>query len=238
MAKEANYSATMLSEAASGRKQPTLEVTLAYVRACGGDVAEWTDRWHTLNDEQRAANPAPARDDAATTDTTEDARSRRSPAVLTAAVATVLAAVALVVVFGGQPEDSAQAREQRTVMPEDVAKDDTPVPDGTTTDAVPPDGLPCSTHANALACVDLRQHVVWVKDMPPADSHHAAIYWTTTTGSVQGHCHNYERAEGPWVTCPVSRPAGERETLGFRSAVVEEEVVLEWGPYVTVPIGG
>ncbi|MFI9812787.1 nSTAND1 domain-containing NTPase [Saccharothrix variisporea] len=44
----AHYSATTLSDAAGGRKLPTLAVTLAYVRACEGDVAEWEDRWHQV----------------------------------------------------------------------------------------------------------------------------------------------------------------------------------------------
>ncbi|MFE2756142.1 XRE family transcriptional regulator [Actinosynnema sp. NPDC059335] len=44
----AHYSATTLSDAAGGRKLPTLAVTLAYVRACEGDVAEWEDRWRQV----------------------------------------------------------------------------------------------------------------------------------------------------------------------------------------------
>ncbi|ONI75052.1 hypothetical protein ALI144C_40515 [Actinosynnema sp. ALI-1.44] len=46
LSRTAHYSPTMLSEAASGRKLPSLAVTLAYVRACGGDTAEWRARWH------------------------------------------------------------------------------------------------------------------------------------------------------------------------------------------------
>jgi hypothetical protein len=46
LAEVANFSASTLSEAASGRRLPTLEVTLAYVSACGGDPAEWRERWH------------------------------------------------------------------------------------------------------------------------------------------------------------------------------------------------
>ncbi|MBE8522003.1 hypothetical protein ILP97_31730 [Amycolatopsis sp. H6(2020)] len=46
LARRAHYSAATLSEAASGRKLPTLAVTLAYVRACDGDVTEWERRWH------------------------------------------------------------------------------------------------------------------------------------------------------------------------------------------------
>ncbi|WP_461120818.1 nSTAND1 domain-containing NTPase [Saccharothrix stipae] len=44
----AHYSATTLSDAAGGRKLPTLAVTLAYVRACEGDVTEWEDRWRQV----------------------------------------------------------------------------------------------------------------------------------------------------------------------------------------------
>ncbi|MDS0140124.1 MULTISPECIES: hypothetical protein [unclassified Amycolatopsis] len=44
----AHYSEAALSQAAAGRKLPSLEVTLAYVRACDGDVEEWERRWREL----------------------------------------------------------------------------------------------------------------------------------------------------------------------------------------------
>ena len=44
----AHYSVTALSEAAAGHQLPTLAVTLAYVRACGGDTASWEQRWRSL----------------------------------------------------------------------------------------------------------------------------------------------------------------------------------------------
>ncbi|MGM1065493.1 nSTAND1 domain-containing NTPase, partial [Saccharothrix sp. Mg75] len=44
----ANYSPAALSEAAAGRRVPSLAVTRAFVRACGGDVEEWTARWREL----------------------------------------------------------------------------------------------------------------------------------------------------------------------------------------------
>src|SRR3954468_15066960 len=47
LARRAHYSAATLSEAAGGRRLPTLTVTLAYVQACGGDGQEWTARWRT-----------------------------------------------------------------------------------------------------------------------------------------------------------------------------------------------
>ncbi|MFS8097849.1 hypothetical protein LFM09_11975 [Lentzea alba] len=51
LSKQAHYSVTVLSDAASGRKLPTLAVTLAYVEACGGDAEEWRRRWHELSEE-------------------------------------------------------------------------------------------------------------------------------------------------------------------------------------------
>jgi hypothetical protein len=37
-----------LVSAAAGLQLPTLPVAVAYVRACGGNVAEWEDRWQKL----------------------------------------------------------------------------------------------------------------------------------------------------------------------------------------------
>jgi hypothetical protein len=45
LAMRAHYAATTLSEAAAGRRLPSLEVALAYVRGCGGDVDDWRQRW-------------------------------------------------------------------------------------------------------------------------------------------------------------------------------------------------
>lgn len=47
MAEHVGFSAPTLSAAASGGRVPTLPVLLAYVRACGGDEAEWERRWRT-----------------------------------------------------------------------------------------------------------------------------------------------------------------------------------------------
>ncbi|MFE6866602.1 helix-turn-helix domain-containing protein [Kitasatospora sp. NPDC057692] len=56
MAAKVHTSASSLSAAASGTRPPTLPVTLAYVRACGGDEAEWTARWQALT---RSLAPVP-----------------------------------------------------------------------------------------------------------------------------------------------------------------------------------
>ena len=55
LASRAHYSAATLSDAAGGKKLPSLAVTLAYVKACGGDEQEWEQRWRDI-----AAPPAPA----------------------------------------------------------------------------------------------------------------------------------------------------------------------------------
>lgn len=46
LASQTNYSVTSLSQAAAGRMLPSLAVTRAFVRACGGDPDEWDNRWH------------------------------------------------------------------------------------------------------------------------------------------------------------------------------------------------
>ncbi len=48
LASMAHYSATTLADAAGGQRLPSLAVLLAYVRACGGEVAEWETRWNGL----------------------------------------------------------------------------------------------------------------------------------------------------------------------------------------------
>ncbi|MFE4668192.1 hypothetical protein ACFRI7_29815 [Streptomyces sp. NPDC056716] len=60
LARRAHYSIAALSGAAAGRQLPTLAVTLAYVRACGGDEQEWERNWRRTAAECAAENfPAP-----------------------------------------------------------------------------------------------------------------------------------------------------------------------------------
>src|SRR5436305_5075061 len=49
LAQSAGFGATTLGEAAGGVRFPSLDVTLAYVGACGGDTAEWEERWQLVN---------------------------------------------------------------------------------------------------------------------------------------------------------------------------------------------
>ncbi|GGW60011.1 hypothetical protein GCM10010503_41560 [Streptomyces lucensis JCM 4490] len=60
LAHRAHYSVATLSGAASGRRLPSLDVTLSYVRACGGDPQEWERRWHAVALELRALPSAGA----------------------------------------------------------------------------------------------------------------------------------------------------------------------------------
>lgn len=53
LARRTPYSVTALSQAAAGEQFPSLQVALAYVRACGGDEGEWEERWQEADREVR-----------------------------------------------------------------------------------------------------------------------------------------------------------------------------------------
>ncbi len=48
IARASNYAISTMQEAAAGHHLPTLSVTRAFVRACGGDEAMWEDYWHQI----------------------------------------------------------------------------------------------------------------------------------------------------------------------------------------------
>ena len=48
MAEKSHYTMRTLASAAGGLRLPTLPVLIAYVNACGGDVADWEERWDRL----------------------------------------------------------------------------------------------------------------------------------------------------------------------------------------------
>jgi hypothetical protein len=48
LARTALFSPSVLSTAASGMSFPTLQVTLAYAGACGGDIGDWRRRWEAV----------------------------------------------------------------------------------------------------------------------------------------------------------------------------------------------
>jgi hypothetical protein len=48
LGRHAHYSSATLAKAADGSRLPSLAVTLAYVRACGGDESYWADRWQAV----------------------------------------------------------------------------------------------------------------------------------------------------------------------------------------------
>ncbi|MEU8652766.1 helix-turn-helix transcriptional regulator [Streptomyces sp. NPDC048737] len=55
MSAAVHFSGTTLSEAARGKRHPSLAVTLAYVQACGGDPEEWRERWLAVEQTHAAA---------------------------------------------------------------------------------------------------------------------------------------------------------------------------------------
>jgi hypothetical protein len=67
MAEKSHYTMRTLASAAGGLRLPTLPVLMAYVRACGGDVTEWEERWSKLvkSKKGQAALPAAGSDTSA-----------------------------------------------------------------------------------------------------------------------------------------------------------------------------
>jgi transcriptional regulator with XRE-family HTH domain len=51
LAEMTNYSRSSLADAARGDRLPTLELTLAFVSACGGSTQEWRRRWTELRNQ-------------------------------------------------------------------------------------------------------------------------------------------------------------------------------------------
>ena len=111
LSKRAHYSVAAPSQAAAGRSLPSLPVTLAFVRACGGDVGEWEQRWIAISisdDRDSSVSQAPvlvqSRDPALAR------RGRRLPwrGVLVLTVAVVCTAVITdLVVRPGNPKEPA-----------------------------------------------------------------------------------------------------------------------------------
>ena len=54
MAETAHFEMKTLAAAAAGLRLPTLPVAVAFVRACGGNVAEWEERWQKIADKVTA----------------------------------------------------------------------------------------------------------------------------------------------------------------------------------------
>jgi len=63
MAENSHYEMKTLAAAAGGLRLPTLPVAVAYVRACGGNLAEWEDRWQKLADKVTAEAARKRRND-------------------------------------------------------------------------------------------------------------------------------------------------------------------------------
>jgi len=49
MAEKSHYTMRTLASAAGGLRLPTLPVLIAYINACGGDIADWEERWNKLS---------------------------------------------------------------------------------------------------------------------------------------------------------------------------------------------
>ena len=80
MAEKSHYTMRTLASAAGGFRLPTLPVLIAYVNACGGDVAEWEERWDRLmKSGKRAASRCRRRPDGGEPGATAGARTHVPP---------------------------------------------------------------------------------------------------------------------------------------------------------------
>ncbi|GJF30368.1 hypothetical protein KNE206_30680 [Kitasatospora sp. NE20-6] len=64
MSSKAGYSHNALAQAAGGARFPSLELSLAFARACGGDEREWKQRWYDAKEaiEREQKRPAAVRE--------------------------------------------------------------------------------------------------------------------------------------------------------------------------------
>ncbi|MBM7083254.1 DUF2690 domain-containing protein [Micromonospora humidisoli] len=145
MSATAHYSHTALAGVLSGTRLPSLELTLAFVRACGGDEAAWRDRWHREAAPDQASGPAPG-GPAAEPPQRSTAEVLRSPARRPPVPRWALVAAAgLTVLVAGSVVPMIADRETRTNRPADRAVDASgPAPDA----AAPTAGTPAADGAD------------------------------------------------------------------------------------------
>ena len=80
MAETAHFEMKTLAAAAAGLRLPTLPVAVAFVRACGGNVAEWEERWQKIADKLSAETARKRRADSE--ETAEPVAPAEAPAVV------------------------------------------------------------------------------------------------------------------------------------------------------------
>jgi Protein of unknown function (DUF2690) len=131
MAKTAGFAQSSLSEAAGGRKFPSLDVTLAYVAVCGGDETQWRARWTAARQRLRSEPNTPAADVIAPPDPTVNAdvrvpsparfgQSRQVTVIAGAAALMLLVGVIATVALSrsaGQPSSPSRADSPTPVVP-------------------------------------------------------------------------------------------------------------------------
>jgi hypothetical protein len=98
MAGVSHYSHTALSSVLSGTRLPSQELTLAFVRACGGDEQAWRERWRR---EYELLHGPPAQTVVAGGPGTASAPDRRRPALTVGVAALVVVLVLAVAAAAG-----------------------------------------------------------------------------------------------------------------------------------------
>lgn len=109
-----------------------------------------------------------------------------------------------------------------------------PHPRGSPVAGQPPPNAPCSELPTAKACFDPEKGAFWVKDLPPGDADHAAVYWSSKTGPLHGQCHDKGGSHDPWVTCVFAAILSHHQRdVTFFAAVVNGAEIVDRGPTVT-----
>lgn len=175
------------------------------------------------------------------TPTVGRARGRRArwPIVVAAVVAVAIVSGGAVVALrdSGVPGvPAAGSGDDGSAQQQDVGTERRPGPRGRAESGEPPPDAPCSDMATARSCFVAADSAFWVKDLPPGDGYHAAVYWTAEPGSLRGQCHNGRGSKGPWVTCTFDEALADGvHDVTFHTAIADQATVIDRGPDVSVP---
>ena len=184
LAQRSHYSATALSQAAAGTRLPRLEVTLAYVDACGGNRDEWQARWTALANEQGSPTEAPtgtAVDEwAGTPPARANHRWRRTLAVSAACAVVVVAAVLLAQLMTSRP-GSPPARATVTALPALLSIK--------AHDGADPKDSGCAVDATTIASAPLQYGTITLGIVELRYSPHCVVGWARYTPAIAGTQH-------------------------------------------------
>jgi transcriptional regulator with XRE-family HTH domain len=219
LAVRTHYSATTLSRAASGANLPSLDVVLAYARACGGDTAQWKQRWEqtsaALEADRHSAVVVPAR--------RRRAQGRPGAAVvLSGVIAATVIAAALMLASGGLPSRVHSSGGQSAIG---AARINSPPP--TVSDGDDPRADGCASAADAqAAALGAREVAVRTVMSPGGPQIGWLALWRNARCGAEWAEASYANPHLYMVTLEVHRPADGA------TVVDHAEVYLPYDPVI------